>query len=69
MDSFSLVPHFKLEGFRSIFRSLIDFQAQFMLEISISPTFGQHLPPLGVLLSRGVKTLAHLKAGNQSVTS
>jgi hypothetical protein len=30
---------------------------------------GQHLPPFGVLLSRGVKTLAHLKAGNQSVTS
>ncbi len=30
---------------------------------------GQHLPPFGVSLSRGVKTLAHLKAGNQSVTS
>ena len=29
----------------------------------------QHLPPFGVLLGRGVKTLAHLKAGNQSVTS
>ena len=30
---------------------------------------GQHLPPFGVLLGRGVKTLAQLKAGNQSVTS
>jgi hypothetical protein len=30
---------------------------------------GQHLPPFGVLLNRGVKTLAQLKAGNQSVTS
>jgi hypothetical protein len=30
---------------------------------------GQHLPPFGVLLVRGVKTLAQLKAGNQSVTS
>ena len=30
---------------------------------------GQHSPPFSVLLSRGVKTLAHLKAGNQSVTS
>ncbi len=29
----------------------------------------QHLPPFSVLLGRGVKTLAHLKAGNQSVTS
>ena len=29
----------------------------------------QHLPPFGVLLIRGVKTLAQLKAGNQSVTS
>jgi uncharacterized membrane protein YqaE (UPF0057 family) len=29
----------------------------------------QHLPPFGVLLSRGVKTLAQLKAGNQSVIS
>ena len=30
---------------------------------------GQHLPPFSVLLVRGVKTLAQLKAGNQSVTS
>ena len=29
----------------------------------------QHLPSSGVLLGRRVKTLAQLKAGNQSVTS
>ena len=40
------------------------------LRISCKSSCGrQHLPPFGVLLSRGVKTLAHLKAGNQSVTS
>jgi hypothetical protein len=35
----------------------------------IKALWRQHLPPFGVLLGRGVKTLAHLKAGNQSVTS
>jgi hypothetical protein len=37
--------------------------------LSTASRRGQHLPSFGVLLSRGVKTLAHLKAGNQSVTS
>ena len=37
--------------------------------LNFDPNRKQHLTPFGVLLSRGVKTLAQLKAGNQSVTS
>ena len=39
------------------------------INFSLPPPTPQHLPPFSVLQTSGVKTLAQLKAGNQSVTS